>query len=856
MPREKIGRNCPSQLVVQSRIDRLVSVEISMRFLMSELRFAGRLLLRKPGFAALGILTLGIAIGACTLIYSIVYGVALRPLPYPHPEAIVRLNQLNEKAERTPFSDPNFEDLKAQTTSFAAMAEYSPGTTSVMAGTTAVRSGASTVSRDFFDVLATVPARGRTFAAEELREGSARVAIVSQRFWQTHFSDLKALTDARLAVNGDPYTVVGVMPAGFDFPPGADVWTPREARPRNPFRTGHNWAVIARIHGGITLAAARVDATTVAHRLKQEYGSDTYMTDVAIVPLQEDLVGSVKPLLFLLLTTVVFLLIVACANLANMLLARSAARRREMATRAALGATGASLFVPLMAESFIVAALGGLAGIVLAYAGVRGISLAGIGNLPRVAEIRLSWEVIVLTTGITCMAALVLGVVSAWHARAADLAESLKEAQRSHTGGQSFRFLRSGLVIVQLAVSLVLLIGAGLLGRSFVTLLSQDLGFRRGQLLTIDLSRRGPTVRATPERVEFDDPSSLTRQAQFNERLLQRLQAIPGIVEAGGVTGFPMGAAGSSGTFIIARGSDRFLTIQDLLAFNKLPERTGYASYRVASGGYFPAMGIPLVRGRVFDARDVADAPHVAVISESLARTRWPEQDPIGQQIQFGGMDGDLRLFTIVGIVGDVKERGLDSEPSPTFYADYRQRPLSTFNFTVVLQTRADPASVAAEARRTIQEMAPDVPPRIRTVGEVISASVANRRLTFLLTGSFAFAALSLAVLGIYSVLSYLVSQRYREIGVRMALGATRSDVRRLILREAARLVSVGVLLGILAALAMSRILNGMLFRITPTDPTTYAAVACVIALAAFVASEIPAIRATRVDPMHALRSE
>jgi putative ABC transport system permease protein len=827
-----------------------------MRFVVHELRFAGRLLFRRPWFAALGILTLGVAIGACTIIYSIVYGVALRPLPYSNPDQIVRLSQLNEKDERSSFSDPNFEDLKAQTTSFAAMAEYSPGTTSMMAGSTAVRSGASTVSRDFFEVLATVPSRGRTFVAEELREGGARAAIVSQRFWQTHFDGLQELTDARLAVNGESYTIVGVMPAGFDFPPGVDVWTPREARPRNPFRTGQNWAVIARTRPGITLASARADATTAARRLKQQYGSGTFMTDVSIVPLQEDLVGSVKPLLFLLLTMVVFLLIVACANLANMLLARSAVRRREMAIRAALGATGASLFVPLIAESLIVAALGGVAGILLASAGVRGISLVELGNLPRVSEIRLSWEVVAFTTGITSLAALVLGAFAGWHTRAADLAESLKDAQRGHTGGRSFGLARSGLVVAQLAVSVILLIGAGLLGRSFVVLLSQNMGFRRDQILTIDLSRRGPVVRATPLRVEIDDPSSLPRQAQFNERLLQRLRTIPGVVEAGGVSRFPMGAPGSSAMFIIARDADRFGTIQDLLAFTKLPERTGNADFRVASDGYFRAMGIPLVRGRLFDTRDTADAPHVAVISESLARTRWAGQEPIGERIQFGGVDGDLRLFTIVGIVGDVKERGLDAEPSPTFYADYRQRPLTTFTFTAVLQTVVDPTLVVGEARGIIREMAPEVPPRLRTINDVISASVASRRLTFLLTGAFAFAAMSLAVLGIYGVLSYLVAQRYREIGVRMALGATRSDVQRLILREAARLVSVGLSVGIVASLAMSQILNGLLFGISSTDPTTYAAVAFIIVLTAFVASEIPAIRATRVDPVHALRSE
>ena len=580
------------------------------------------------------------------------------------------------------------------------------------------------------------------------------------------------------------------------------------------------------------------------------------MSDVATIPLQEDLVGSVRPVLYLLLTSVVFLLVVACANLANILLVRTSARRRELAVRSALGATGAALILPLVAEALIVAALGGAVGIGLAYASVRAMVLMDVATFPRAAEISVNWAVLVFAIGVTSLTALTLATVAGWQARRPDTAGWLKDAQRGQTASRSVALLRNGLVVIQFAVSVVLLIGAGLLGRSLAALLSQDPGFRRDGLLTIDVSRPGPKVRPTPDRLELDDPLSLPKQAQLNERLLERLHMIPGVMEAGGVSRLPMGGPGSAGTFLIARDTAPPHSMQDLLPFLNQPDRLGHADFRIASAGYFRAMGIPLVRGRLFDEHDGADAPHVALISESLARTRWPGHDPIGVPIQFGGMDGDLRVFTIVGIVGDVIERGLDSRPEPTFYGEYRQRPLNSFNFTVVLRTAGDPTRVVADARQVIHEISPSVPPRFRTINDMVAASVASRRLTLILTLCFAGAAMLVAILGIYGVLSYVVAQRRREFGVRIALGAQWSDVQRLVLGEAGRLLLVGMALGVGAALALSRLLNGVLFGIKSTDPMTYAIVATILALASLAACEVPALRATRVDPAQALRAE
>lgn len=820
-----------------------------------ELWSAGRALRRSPGFALVTVLTLGLAIGACTAIYGVVYGVTVQALPYPHPEQIVQLWQLNQRGVRDPFSDPNFEDLRAQTRSFQAVAEFNQTTSSVIAGTMPLRVRTASVSRDFFDVLATSPSRGRRFAAEELQEGAAPVVIISQRLWQEHFAGVSDLSAAALRIRGKAHAVVGVLPAGFDSPAGVDVWLPREATTRNPFRTGHNWRVIARVRNGVTLEAARGEATSVARRLRQELGDATWMTDVAVVPLRDQLVGDVRPVLRALLGAMALLLAVACANLSNLLLARVSGRRRELAVRAALGATRVSMALPMIAESLILAVAGGVLGLALARLSVFALRVAQPANLPRLDEVSLSFPVLAFALGVTALSAVALGGVAMWRARLLEINEWLKDRHGAYTGGTSAGRLRSTLVVAQLTAAMVLLVGAGLLGRSLVNLLSQDPGFRTEDRLAIDLASPGPEIRPTPDGLELSDPASLPKQAQLNQRLIERLRALPGVLSAGGASRLPMTGIGSNGRFLIVRG-DEGRTLRELAALANDATRTGSAVFVVASGGYFGTMGIPLVRGRLFGESDGADAPHAAVISESLARTRWPAEDPIGVRIQFGGMDGDLREFTIVGIVGDVRETGLESPPRPTFYADYRQRPLSTFNFSIVLHTAVPPASLVNEARTIISEVLPEVPPRFRTITEVIDVTVAGRKFTLVLTALFAGAAMLLAVLGVYGVLSYLVAQRHHEFGVRMALGAQAGDVWRLVLKESARLVGAGLVLGSTAAFVMSRVLSGMLFGIRPTDPATYIAVATALALAAFVACQVPALRATRADPVTALRAD
>ena len=829
--------------------------------ILQDLRFSLRALRRSVGFAAVAVLTLGIAIGAATAMYGVVDGVVLQPLPYPRSHQIVQLRQINEAGRQGPFSDPNFEDLRAASKGLVAVAEYDRRSTSAVAGSLPIRVDTAAVSRDFFDVLSVHPSRGRRFVTEELHEDGPRVAIVSDAFWRQHFHGVPELAAARLRANGQPYLIVGVMPPGFGFPIGVDIWMPREHRPRNPYRTGHNWPVIARIRDGVRIETARAELTTIARQLKQQHGKGTAMTDVAAMPLRDVLVGSVRPVLFLLLASVILLLGVACANLATLLMARVSTRRRELAVRTALGARGVSLLVPIVAESLLIAVCGGILGVLVAAGSIRAVRLFNPVNLPRSADIHMGWTVLLFGLLATGVIVVMFGLFAGWQARRLDITDALKDSERGHTRGIAARLVRHALVVAQLALSLVLLVGAGLLGRSLAELLNQETGFRREGVLTIGLSQRTPQIRIVDGALVFNDPASLPRQARLNETLLERLRALPGVVEAGGVDVPPMvGRDGSSGTFLIVRGDDRqleqFKTLRELSTFFADPTRTGNAAFRVASAGYFRAMGIPLVRGRLFDERDTADAPHVALISASLARTRFSHEDPLGVRINFAGMDGDFRTFEVVGVVGDVREGGLNVEPTPTLYADYRQRPLNTFDFTFVLQTMAPPTALMTDARRLIQEVSPEAAPRFRAINEVVADTVSGRRFTLGLTVAFAAAALLVAILGVYGVLSYLVTQRMPEFGIRIALGAGWRDIQRLVLVEAARLIVFGIGVGAALALVGKRVLEGLLFGIRSTDPMTYLGMSALLALVGLLASHIPAIRAARVDPLRALRSE
>ena len=818
----------------------------SLESFARDVRYVTRALLRTPTFFAVTVVTLALGIGATTAIYSVIDGVLLRPLPYPDADRIVQLWQVGEKGGRGQVSEPNYEDWKVGTRSFSAMTEFADwGITSVAGASEPVRARVAVVGGDFLRILRVQPIRGRSFVAEEQRAGGVPAALVSERFWKRYLGERSDLSGTTLTFEGTSFPVVGVLPAAVDFPLGADLWIARGFVPRNPSRTGHNWQAIARVADGISVEQANREISALSRRLKQQYGDETWMYDAVAVPLREQLTGKARPMLLLLLAASAFLLAIACANVVNLLVARAAAREGELAVRLALGAGRGRIAQQFIAEALVLAVTGGVLGVVLATLGVKALLALEPGNLPRAGQVGVDWRVLAFALALSVLVAAVLGLLSALRGSRGDLKQAMAQAQRTQAGaGASYR-VRGALVIAQVALTLVLLVGAGLLARSFLRLAQVDPGYRTERALVLDISASVP-----------DGPSGMQERIRLYDEITARLTALPGVSAVGGVNSFPLtGGNHANGTFIVMSRPDEQLDQSRASAIMNDPSRSGDAEFRVAGPGYFKAMNIPVIRGRVFEDRDGRDAPHVGVISAALAKEKWPNEDPIGKIIQYGNMDGDLHPFTVVGVVGDVREASLADRPRPTFYASYRQRPLQAREFYFVVAGSVPPEQIIPAARRIVADLRPDVPPRFRTMLTVVSESVADRRFVLMLVGVFGGAAFLLATLGVYSVIAYVVTQRRQEIGVRVALGARSGDVLRMVLRQGFTLAFFGIAIGTVMALFVSRLLSGFLFGVAPNDPLAFGGVIVVLTVVALVASYVPALRATRVDPMTALRN-
>src|SRR5262245_27471999 len=829
-----------------------------MQTIWQDLRYGARIFCKQPGFSLIAVLTLALGIGACTAIFSIVDAVLLRSLPYPEAEHIVQLREVGEKGGRMAFTDPNFRDVRERNRSLESVAEYSGMMHTVIGGCEPLRVQVLFATNDFFRVLGVAPLIGRAFLPEDAKDGGKHIAVVSYGFWQRAYGGHGDLSGLRLQINNRIYDVVGVMPPGYSYPKDFDVWTPREVYPPEVSRSAHNWSVIGRLKRDMTLEQARSDLSAIIKQIKQEHGNEADAVGIAAIPLHEFTVGDRKNLLMIVLVAVAFLLLVACANVANLLLAQVTVRQKEFAVRASLGATRVKLAMQFVIENLLMAVIAAALGVILAFWGVDVLISLNPGSLPRAAGIGVDARALGFTVGLVLLIAVTLGLVPVARLSQKDLHENLKEGGHGQGGKATSNRLRGGLVIAQMSLTLLLLTGAGLLAMSFYRLLQVDPGFRSESAVVMDLSLPGYSG---PDRIrqflqgfrrlmeqggEHEDQSEPAeykvyrqRWGLFYQQMLNSISNLSGVVAVGGVNGVPMDVDPADGTFW--NDNDK--------------AKTGHADYRVASGGYFAALGIPLLKGRVFDENDKPEAPHVAVISKSLAQKYWPNEDPLGKRIQFGNMDGDLRLLHIVGVVGDVRSDGLDADTQPTVYANALQRPPFS-SLSIVVRAQSPPATITPALRQTVRALNSELPVRFRMVREIFSSSLDHRRFSLVIFAVFATIALMLAVMGIYGVMAYAVAERTREIGVRMALGAKRGDIIKLVIGQGGKLVVAGVAIGIAGSLSLTRLRKSLLYGIGATDPTTFAGVTFLLVGVASLACWIPARRATKVDPMVTLRCE
>jgi len=817
-----------------------------MGSLWQDFKYGLRQLRKNPGTTVVMVLTLALAIGATTAIFSVVYGVLLRPLQYTDANRIMAVFEVTSKGRPNRLADPNFDDFRDQNRSFQAIAKYNDNVASVSGTSQPTRTTVAGVSPDFLKVFGVQPILGRDFSASDAKKGAGPTVLVSYGYWRQHLGSSQDLSQSHLKIDGAIYSVIGVLPAEFRFPADVDLWLPADLEGENQSRTSHNYNAVGRLRDGVTVAQANQDISAIARRIHEtssEQG-DYLLKDGIVVPLQDSITGNARSPLLVLLGAVGFLLLVACANVANLLLAQASVRERELSIRSALGAARGRLICQFLTEAFLLSLAGGGLGVLGALGGVAGLVALAPRNLPRLESVAISIPVLAFAFLLSTAVAAGLGAFTAVRATSGDPREGLAEGGRGQAGSQGSQRVGHVIVTAQIAITLVLVIGAGLLGRSLIKVLEVNPGFRVDKIVTMDVSL--PWV---------DDPKAKAGQAVFFSNLIGQLKQIPGVRNVGATSGLPLEDDGlPNGMFVLMTQNEVPKTMDGFGALFRQKERLGVADFGVVTNGYFEVLGIPLIRGRIFDERDGPDSPHAAVISESLARDRWSNQDPIGRTIEFGNMDGDLHLLNIVGIVGDTHENGLDAPPHPTVYVNLFQRPRAAVTLTML--SDADTGSVASAARGILQDLDPEIPTRFRTFSQVYSASLGSRRFNVILIGFFGITALLLATAGVFGVMAYAVSRRTREIGVRVALGASPEDVLRMILGQGLRTIFIGAAIGIAGSLALTRALESLLFGVTATDPLTFGGVTLLLVGAGLLACYIPARRAMRVDPIIALRYE
>ena len=819
-----------------------------------DFKYASRSLLKAPGFALTVVLTLGLGIGATTAIFSVVHATLLRPLPYPQADRIMSVRQVDADGTPMPlFSNLNFLDIKNGSSSFSYLAEYSSSKTTVLGDQGAVAASVAAVSREFVGAMGVHPVQGRWFSSDELRVNGTPAALASDAFWKSKLQGASDVVGRHIDFDGKSYSIIGVMPKGFGFPDDADLWTPIEQIEQYPERTGHTWLVVGRLKPSVSVEQARADVSRIARALKKQFGTDTLMSDAIVLPLQQDLLGHARPMLLLLFAAAGVLLLAACANAANLMLGRAAARHQELAVRAALGADRRRLMAQLFAETSLMSFAGAILGTLLAFWSVNALLGLGQDYLPGVIDIKVSFPLLAFSIGISLSISAALSVLTSAQVSRRGLFQGLKHAELRQTGDTNDARLRAMLVGTQIAIATILLGGAGLLTRSLLKVMDVKPGYRTDNILAADV------VLAPTDYLEFfqNKPGARGARAergQLYQEMERRLRALPEVTAVGLVRDRPLVGTQADGTFLVMNGPGELQGWEPYKEKSKDPERSGSAWYQSATRGFFEAMSIPLKRGRLFDERDTVNSAHVALISETLARQRWPNQDPIGRYIEFGGMDGDLRVMQIVGVVGDVRSRGLEVDPDPVIYVNALQR--APGNASLIVHTSSSPIPLIPTIGRTLKAMNGNLAPQFSTYPQIVAASFGAREFQLALVGFFACSALLLAVLGLYGVTSYTVARRTREIGVRMALGARPADVFSLVLRQGLFAVAAGIALGLCAHLALAGVLRRFVYGVTSIDPLTMVLVPFLLGGFAILACWLPARRATRVDPLIALRAE
>jgi len=810
-----------------------------MGTLLQDLRYAVRVLLKSRGFTAAAIAVLALGIGANTAIFSVVNTVLLRPMPFPQPDRLVEIfhvppAQSFPGIRRFHVSPANYLDWRSLGKSFDGMSAYGSGHFALTGIDRPETVQGAEVGADFFPILRAQPHIGRLLTADDDQPGHGHVAVIGYSFWQSHFGSSPGVLTRTLILNGEPYSIVGVAPPSLHFPAwlpaAADVWMPlawdAEAR---AVRKNHNYLVVARLKPGVAISQAQAEMNAISSQLERLDPEANRDWGAVVTSLREDLVGDVRPVLLVLLGAVVFVLLIACANVANLITARNLTRGKEIAVRAALGCSRPRALQQLLCETLILALAGGLAGLAAASLAMPLLVVYVSQQFPLAGRIPLDAPVLFFTLGISMATGILAGALPAWRGSKTDLNEALKQGMGRTTSDSGARPTRSALVAAEVALSLMLLAGAGLMIRSLWMLSGVNPGYDPRNVLTL-------TASVSTRRF-----TKAVQTAAFYDNVLQSVRALPGVESAGLIDNLPL-TGGSVQPFVIEGRPPALFAQQPTVAVRSI------------SPGYLRTMRIPLLRGRDFTASDTAAQPRVVLISESMAKRFWPGEDPLGKRLTLSFVPEKPR--EVVGIVGDVKQGGLDiREPSPVLYQAEAQQ--TNWPMSLVARTTTPPETLIAPITDTIQQLDPEQPVRnVRTMQAILDQSISGRRMSMLLLAAFASLALLLAAFGLYSVLAYTVRRRLREIGIRMALGAGVPDVLSLVALESMRPVLAGIALGLAGSFLLSTLLTKLIYGIRPNDPATFAAVAVILAAVAVVASVVPAWRATRVDPLQVLREE